>query len=39
MFFPNQELSKKEMDAMITKINNDMFDTLSISFAENLVSA
>lgn len=39
MFFPNQELSKKEMDAMIAKINNDMFDTLSISFAENLVSA
>jgi hypothetical protein len=39
IFFPNQDLSKEDMKIMIGKINNNIFDTLSISFAENLVSA
>ena len=39
MFFPNQDVSPKDMKRFINSINSDMFDTLSIWFAENLVDA
>lgn len=39
MFLSNQELTPEEMKMFISKINNNIFDTLSITFAENLVSA
>lgn len=39
LFLSNQTLSKKDMDDFVRAINNNIFDILSISFAENLVSA
>jgi len=39
MFFPNQKLTAKEEQEIIKQINDNIFDTLSIQFAENLVSA
>ena len=39
LFLSNQTLSKKDMDDFVSAINNNIFDILSISFAENLVSA
>ena len=39
MFLSNQTLSKKDMETFISAINNNIFDTLSITFVENLVDA
>jgi hypothetical protein len=39
LFFPDQELSEKDMNNFIKKINDNVFDTLSIDFANNLVDA
>lgn len=39
MFLSNQTLTDKEMKQFIDAINSNIFDTLSIQFAENLVDA
>ena len=39
LFFPDQKLSPEDMENMIRKINDNMFDTLSIQFANNLTNA
>lgn len=39
MFLSNQKVSDKDMADFISAINNNIFDTLSIEFADNLVSA
>lgn len=39
MFFPNQTLTDKDLTKFANAINGDIFDTLSIMFADNLVSA
>lgn len=39
MFFPNQEVSKGQMAKYINQINNGIFDSLSATFADNLVNA
>ena len=39
LFFPEQALNDKDMELFIRQINSDLFDWLSIQFAENLVQA
>ena len=39
MFFPNQDVSEKDMERFIRQINDNIFDTLSNQFASNLVDA
>lgn len=39
LFFPEQALNDKDMELFIRQINSDLFDWLSIQFAENLVKA
>jgi hypothetical protein len=39
MFFPNQDISEKDMEKFIRQINDNIFDTLSNQFASNLVDA
>ena len=39
MFFPDQNVSKEDMKKFIAQINDNIFDTLSITFAENLTRA
>ena len=39
LFFPEQALNDKDMELFIRQINSDLFDWLSIQFAENLVNA
>lgn len=39
LFFGWQEVDEKQMASFITAINNELFDGLSIGFAENLVKA
>ena len=37
MFFPEQEVDDKDLDRFVRQINWDIYDSLSIQFAENLV--
>lgn len=37
MFFPEQEVTDKELDMFVRQINWDVYDSLSIQFVENLV--
>lgn len=37
MFFPEQEVTDKELDKFVKQINWDVYDSLSIQFVENLV--
>lgn len=39
MFLSDQKLSSKDMARFVSAINNNIFDTLSITFADNLVGA
>ena len=39
MFLSNQKLTTREMSRFVSAINNNIFDTLSITFADNLVGA
>jgi hypothetical protein len=39
MFFPNQKVTKEQMSRYINEINNGIFDSLSATFADNLVNA
>lgn len=39
LFFPNQELTKDDMALFTKQINSDIFDGLSIWFADNLIKA
>ena len=39
MFFPNQKLTEEEEKQFISAINDNIFDILSVQFAENLVRA
>ena len=38
-FFPNQTLTDKEMNTFCKLINDNLFDTISVAFANNLVNA
>lgn len=39
MFFPNEDFTKKEAGKLINEINDSLFDTISVQFAENLIDA
>ena len=39
MFFPNQTMTDKELNEFCKLINDDLFNTISVAFANNLVNA
>jgi hypothetical protein len=39
MFFPNQAMTDKELNEFCKLINDDLFNIISVAFANNLVNA